>query len=353
MESLFIVLLDGRASMFESVDNRFDAVRIKGEERIQLKTDQVDWCIRELLSNLGVDDLQEWSVSVIYDPVTSDLLSPVLARLLPHKPSGLEVRSLESLMPELLLKCRMISPGQKASVALGTQCWQVSLTEDGRVSEISCLEGVTPDERLSECDIPGALRTDYSFTTNRKELEQCEAQLEIMTNNFDTCNRCLKNIQKELEQTKLTQLLLQKDHSLKQNFINELSNALSEVCQFAVSPNMYTFKNFEKLSKSVNPESFGGVFGAAMIAGNIIFNKNENREEIDNQIANFIARTKNTLVINNIYSILYSQYGEKLNPVIFDKLLSNPKCPKNILESIAQFKNKTIAIKAKKILGKL
>lgn len=309
MESVFIVLLDGRVCMFESVDDRFDSVCIKGEARIQLKTDQVDWCIRELLGNLGVDDLQEWSVTVIYDPVTSDLLSPVLTAVLPHKPSSFEVRSLESMMPELLLKRKMISPGKTVTAALGTQCWQVTLTEDGRVSEIGCLEGVTPDERLSECDIPSALQTDYTFTTNHAEIDDLNKKFNLINDKYIEKTHQIENLQEKIKNKE--HIEAQDKFNIKQNNekIIQYESAINELINFLMPTRILNIVN--------------NVVGARFFYGD--------SSSISPKLLEIAASTTSSIITEKLYSRMKLTYGNSLKKETVQSFLNNNNCSAEIL----------------------
>jgi hypothetical protein len=314
MESLFIVLLDGRVCMFESVDDRFDSVCIKGEANIQLKKNQVDWCIREILGNLGVDDLQEWSVTVIYDPVTSDLLSPVIAGLLPHKPSGLEIRILESLMPELLLKCKMISPGQTVTVALGTRCWQVTLTEEGRVSEVTCIENVAPDERLSECDIPGALRADYTFTTNRTEFENVNEQLKKMTSQCLEKTLHIVQLQKNIENIERTELQNQLNINLKDELLFDYESAINELIHLLIPITVS-----EKIK--------------AVVGARIFYN---DCSSMPTKLLELASSTSSSILIEKLYSRIKFVYGKLLKKETLQYFLINNKCTAEILIELSR-----------------
>jgi len=169
----------------ESIDGRFEPVCIKGEERFPLQERQVKWFLSELLGNLGEDDLRGWSVGVIYDSESSSVLPSVITELFQHHSGKLEVRTLESLLPEVLLKRKAITLGRSVTVAIGGRCWQVVLTEEGRVSSVACLEDTVSEVRLTELDIPSALLADYAFTTNRKELERTASELADMTIQWD------------------------------------------------------------------------------------------------------------------------------------------------------------------------
>ncbi|MCB5271889.1 MAG: hypothetical protein LHW56_08600 [Candidatus Cloacimonetes bacterium] len=313
MESLFIVLLEGRVCVFESVDDQFDSVSIKGEECTQLKTNQADWCIRELLGNLGVDDLQDWSVSVIYDCVTSELLSPVLVGLLPHKPFGLEVRSLESLMPELLLRCKMISPGQTVTVGLGTRCWQVTLTQEGRVTKIECMEGVVPNERLSECDIPGALRDDYAFTANHIELDNLLNQLNTMTNQYTEITQQMEELQKNIHYKELMNQLYVLNLNQKEEIINNYELAINELVRLLIPM---------KPSNIIN-----NVFGARIIY--------DDSSSSLPEMLKLVSSTKSGIITEKLYSQMKLVYGNLLKNETIQYFLNNINCSEKILIELA------------------
>lgn len=364
MEQLFIVLLEFRACVFESVNNRFDPVCIKGEERISVKQNQANWFIQELLANLGVDDLQDWPVTIAYDPISAELLPSIMTSLFPHKPDGLEVRSLEALLPEVLLKHKLIAPGQTVTVGLGTHCWQVGLTEEGRVSGVVCLDAVTPDVCLSERDIPAALCADYTFITNHKEVEHLEARLLEMTEQCTEYRRQIYSIESELTTEKQNQLTYKLRLTDAERRLNKYKIAIDEVFELIIPCDEFE-KN--KIIQDFLSSSFDrpSLYAQCRLGGS----KLTELTEIIHDITKLTSKTSNNLIIEAIYTRashvlnffldidLSKKFGlpyeikdiSFLKNIYFYEELSirklvaiHPNCPKNIIELLSEDKNETI-----------
>ena len=307
MNSLSIILNDGHVCAVESIDDRFEIIRVKGEKRIPLGQDRAGWYLTELLNNLGIDDLREWAVAVIYGTTETHILQPLLISLLAQNSIKLEVRSLEAILPELLLKRALIAPGQTTDVAINKQCWRVTIEENGKLTELYPIDTENPDLLLTEHEIPAAFRADFSFTTDRKELNRIEAQRVEMEKQWIECKNQLEIIQTNCS------------HATKNNLLNLLNyNAEKE-------KSIHLEKLIEKLC-----ECIANIYYLHKHDNSSLFRST--KSEIDNAIHTLISQINNEFVLENFLIRLIKKFGILLSKEILTSFLKSKFCSAKILD---------------------
>lgn len=221
----FVFVINGyKLYVYEMVNkNNAEIFRIRGNRYDELDLDDPEYSIermqRYIMDTLNYGDFSNCGFTVIYNNVNSEVLKVLSEYFLPCK--DWQVNKLEDILPSLLLKLDKIKPGEKKIVSYGKDTWLVEITNDG---ESIMEEGDQESEvKLQIDDIPVSLYANYSFTTDKEEINNLKNKLD------DTENLL------EKEKSEKKDLIEKKDRKIKelksiiQDKENKISNLKDEV----------------------------------------------------------------------------------------------------------------------------
>lgn len=332
MNSLSIILNDGHVYAVDSVNDRFKIIHVKGEKRIPLAQDSTDWYLSELLNNLGLDDFREWAVAIIYGPTEAHLLHPLLISLIPQNPRKLEVRDLEAILPELLLKRGSITLGHTSDVAIGKTCWRVAISESGEVTDLYPIDSKNPDFLLAEHEIPAAFRANYSFTTDRKELNRIETQLADMENLWIESKKQIEVIQNNLSHALKNNVLHILNYKKEKEKCIELEESIVKLCSCITNiyrANIYRANNYRANN-----------FCSKFFNSAIRLSSNDMRDtDFLDEVEKLIAQANNEFVIETFFINITKESEPLLGEVIIQLFLKNKMCPEKVLKTLHTHKD--------------